>query len=263
MSRDRKKKDNDSEINDDWMTTYGDMMTLLLAFFVLLFSMANIDEEKFDMVIHGLQGRLGVIDGGRTISRRDAVDMGLEMSDLAAMQLEELERRIGEYIETEGLDDDIILEVDDEGLTIHFTGEILFELGRAEIRPEAREILDRISGFIKTIPNDIMVEGHTDNWPIRTERFPSNWELSTARATNVVRHLIEELDVAPDRLSAAGYSEYRPLRPNDTAENRALNRRVDIVILRLDEDQITASELDDEEMDSPETEDLIEPEIEE
>ncbi len=262
MSRDRKKKDNDSEINDDWMTTYGDMMTLLLAFFVLLFSMANIDEEKFDMVIHGLQGRLGIVDGGRTISSRDAVDMGLEMSDLAAMQLEELERRIGEYLQTEGLEDEIILEVDDEGLTIHFTGEILFELGRAEIRPEAREILDRISGFIKTIPNDIMVEGHTDNWPIRTERFPSNWELSAARATNVVRHLIEELGVEPDRLSAAGYSEYRPLRDNDTAEDRALNRRVDIVILRLDEEQMDP-QAPEELIETEETEELIEPELEE
>ncbi len=239
MSRDKKRdKDKESEINDDWMTTYGDMMTLLLAFFVLLFSMANIDEEKFDMVIDGLQGRLGVIDGGRTISQHDAVDMGLEMSDLAAMQMEELERRIGEYIEEEGLDDEVLLEVDEQGLTIHFTGEILFELGRAEIRPEAKEILDRISDFIKNVPNDIMVEGHTDDWPIRTERFPSNWELSASRATNVVRHLIEELEIEADRLSAAGYSEYRPLRPNDTAENRALNRRVDIVILRLDDERI-------------------------
>ncbi len=255
MSRDKKKK-KESEINDDWMTTYGDMMTLLLAFFVLLFSMANIDEEKFDMVIHGIQGRLGVLDGGQTISRRDAIDLGLEMSELAAMQIEQLERRVAEYITEEGLEDDIMLEVDERGLTIHFTGEILFELGQAEIRPEAREILDRISGFIKSVPNDIMVEGHTDNWPIRTERFPSNWELSTSRATNVVRHLIEELEVDSKRLSAAGYSEYRPLKPNDTAENRALNRRVDIVVLRLDDDRINLSEPE------LETEELIESEIE-
>ena len=110
----------------------------------------------------------------------------------------------------------------------------MFDLGQADLKPEALEILDHLAEVLKQIPNPVRVEGHTDNWPINNERFPSNWELSTARATNVVRQLIEEHGLDPSSFRPRGYGEYRPLAPNDTEDNRALNRRVDIVLLRLD-----------------------------
>ncbi|MGB3985550.1 MAG: OmpA family protein, partial [Limnochordia bacterium] len=91
-----------------------------------------------------------------------------------------------------------------------------------------------IGPILKDIPNPIRIEGHTDNLPIKTAQFPSNWELSVHRATSVIRYMVEELDFDPTKLSAAGYGEYRPVRPNDSAENRAMNRRVDIVIMRMD-----------------------------
>ncbi len=120
------------------------------------------------------------------------------------------------------------------GLVIRFTGQLLFNLGEADIREEGEDVLLRVADIIREVPNDVLVEGHTDNLPINTPEFPSNWELSTARATRVIRYFIENEDIDPDRLSASGYSEYQPLRPNDTPENRAENRRVEIVLLNPD-----------------------------
>jgi chemotaxis protein MotB len=126
------------------------------------------------------------------------------------------------------------LELQERGLIVRFAEQVFFDLGEAALKPEALEVLKTLAGTLKTLPNPLRVEGHTDNWPISTARFPSNWELSVHRATNVVRFLIEEEGFDPNKLSVAGYSEYRPIRPNDTAEDRAMNRRVDIVILSLD-----------------------------
>ena len=108
---------------------------------------------------------------------------------------------------------------------------ILFESGRAELKPEGIEVLKKLEGLISDFDNELVIEGHTDNVPMTSGRFPSNWELSTARAVTVVRYLSESLDIDPGRLSAVGYGEYRPIKPNDTAENRAANRRVNILII--------------------------------
>ncbi|WP_027338699.1 flagellar motor protein MotB [Halonatronum saccharophilum] len=236
MSRDRKKK-KDEGSNADWMTTYGDMMTLLLAFFVLLYSFSSIDASKFQMVMDGLQGKLGVLPGGRTVTRAELIEMGLDSSSPSNRQFNELNNKINQYIELEGLEEQISVEEDDKGLVIRFSGKVLFGLGSSQIKDNAKPVLSMISGLIKSLPNDVAVEGHTDNWPINSSRYPSNWELSTARATNVVRYFIEENNINPSRLSAAGYSEYRPIRANDTSQNRALNRRVDVIVLRMDEEE--------------------------
>ncbi|MCK8826306.1 OmpA family protein [Natroniella acetigena] len=233
----RRKRDEDKK-GDSWLTTYGDMMTLLLAFFVLLYSYSSIDTERFKMVIEGLQGRLGIMDGGRTISRNELIDAGLTTEELGVDQLSEYYEMLSGFVAEEELEDDVRLEMTDRGLTIHFTGKVLFPLGEATIRESAYDILDRIAGFIKTIPNDVAVEGHTDNLPISNPKFPSNWELSTTRATNVVRYFIEQQEINPERLFAAGYSKYKPIEPNDTPKNRELNRRVDIIILRADDGEI-------------------------
>jgi chemotaxis protein MotB len=236
MPRDRKDKD-DSGSDADWMTTYGDMMTLLLAFFVLLYSFSSLDANKFEMMIEGLQGKLGVLPGGKTISSAKMIDAGMINQRSGAKQLSDLNIKVEEYIEEEELEDEVETKITDKGLTVRFTGKVLFDLGEAEIKDNAKEILNNMTEFIKTVPNDVMVEGHTDDLPINNSDFPSNWELSTTRATTVIRYFIEQNNINPIRLSASGYSKYKPIVANENWENRMKNRRVDIVILRMDQQE--------------------------
>lgn len=236
MPRNR-KHDNDNRDDQPgspaWMTTFGDMMTLLLVFFVLLYSFSSMDVEKFEGFISALQNQLGVLEGGKTITPNPNIDAGTMGEDYAQApeNIQQIMRELDNYIESNGLGERVNVENKRKGLVISLTGEILYELGRADIRDEGREVLAMISDILIDIPNDIMIEGHTDNLPIRTDEFPSNWELSTARAVNVIEFLIEERDFDPARLSAAGYSEYRPVADNDNADGRAENRRVEVVVL--------------------------------
>ena len=216
-----------------WMTTFGDMMTLLLVFFVLLYSFSSMDVEKFKGFNSALQSQLGILEGGQTISENPNIYAGPLGQDYAQapQNIREIMRELNNYIEDNNLSDRVDVENKRKGLVISLTGEILYQQGRADIRDQGREVLAMISDILRDVPNDIMIEGHTDDVPIRTDEFPSNWELSTARAVNVIKFLIEERNFEPARLSAAGYSEYRPVADNDTAEGRAENRRVEVVVL--------------------------------
>ena len=139
------------------------------------------------------------------------------------------------------LEGGITTRVDREkGLVVSLAEKILFETGKADLSPEAKTVLDKLHPIFLKIPNQIVVEGHTDNVPITTSQFPSNWELSTARATQVIRYLIEEKNFPKERIAATGYGEYHPVAGNDTLEGRAENRRVDFVIAPLAERQKTA-----------------------
>ncbi len=245
-----KRNNRDGDSNGNWMTTYSDMVTLLLAFFVLLYSFSSVDAGKFDMLVRGLKGRLGVLDGGQTVSQAKLIESGLMGQGPGSMSMRGLynvKAEVSEYIEEKNLEENISLSMDEEGLTIRFTGKVLFDLGEAVLKRDAYSVLDRIGEFIKGVENEVVVEGHTDNWPIDNSRYPSNWELSTSRATNVVRYLIEKKRINPDRLSAAGYSKYKPIHPNDTRQHRALNRRVDVVLKRKtveEKDMITGEKED-------------------
>jgi len=220
-----------------WITTYGDMMSLLLCFFVLLFALSTIDARKFEKAILSLQGALGLLPaGGGLVGEPTPVDLRTILQELERedfKQLEEVEKTLAQAIGSEGLEGQIEMSRDSRGLVVRFCDSVLFDLGKADLRPEARVILDKVAQVIKGIPNHVRVEGHTDDLPIGTERFPSNWELSTGRSSAVIRYLIERHVVPATRLSAAGYGEYRPIVPNDSEDNRRKNRRVDIVILRL------------------------------
>lgn len=234
----RKNKNNNGGGDDGggspaWMTTFGDMMTLLLVFFVLLYSFSSMDVEKFQGFISALQSQLGILDSGKTITENPNIDAGTLGQDYAQapQNIQQIMRELNNYIKRNNLGDRVNVENKRKGLVISLTGEILYEQGRAEIREQGIEVLAMISDILIDIPNDIMIEGHTDDVPIRTNEFPSNWELSTARAVNVIKFLIEERDFEPARLSAAGYSEYRPVADNDNPEGRAENRRVEVVVL--------------------------------
>lgn len=217
-----------------WMVTYGDLVTQILIFFVLLFAMSAIDAAKFQQAIISVQGALGFLPAGRTVHPEPQVGgtpQEQTVDDRDQQQMLQVKAMIEEGLEQAGLQATVVLTLEERGLVIRFSDNVLFDLGRAEIKPLGRETLRRISESLLEIPNQVRVEGHTDNLPIRTAAFPSNWELSTARATTVIRHLIEELGFDPKRLSAAGYSEYRPIASNLTAAGRQLNRRVDVVVL--------------------------------
>ncbi len=217
------------------MATYGDLITQILIFFVLLFSFSNVDRDKFTAAMLSLQGSLGIIDGGMTLQEGDLMEQGeigeIMISVQEQREFELLHERVEEIISEDDLNG-IQVNLDERGLVIRFVEGVLFDSGKADIKNEARAILDKIAPLLIDTHRHIRIEGHTDNLPINTREFPSNWELSTARAVNVVKYFIEKHNFSPYILSAAGYGEYRPIAPNDSDKNRALNRRVDIIILK-------------------------------
>jgi len=241
----KKKKAQDPALGAPlWMITYGDMMGLLLCFFILLFSFSTLDLVKFRSVIVELQGALGVLSGGPMVLNLGDIP-AKQLTDnpsASARQMENIEESIEKKVEEEGLQGAIETTLDERGLMIRFTDTVLFDLGKADIKPEAVPVLDVVAEELAGISNAVRVEGHTDPTPIRTAEFPSNWELSTTRATAIVHFLIESGGLPPERLSAAGYAFYHPVLPNNTPENRLRNRRVDVIILKEDEGRPTGIE---------------------
>lgn len=223
------------------MNTYGDMVTLLLTFFIMLFAFSTLDAERFQAIIVSFQGSLGILDAGMTVSREAAVSgrdspVGqlFEPNPLERDETQHALLAISSFQEAYNLQGAFAVEATERGVVIHFTDRVLFDTGRAELKPEARGLLKSLAAELTKLPHAIRVEGHTDNVPIHNPVYPSNWELSAARAVGVVRYLIESGGMDPGRLSAVGYGEYRPIASNETAEGRARNRRVDIVLLRTD-----------------------------
>jgi len=149
--------------------------------------------------------------------------------DLVA--LSKMRRNVQELVDSKGMSGKVQTRMEERGLVISLGEGGFFDSGSDELKPEGRELLDSLAEQLLASGNQIRVEGHTDNVPIKTTRFPSNWELSTARATTIVSYLVRRFGFKPDQLSAAGYGEFRPIAANDTLEGRARNRRVDIVIL--------------------------------
>lgn len=220
-----------------WMTTYGDMVTLILAFFVILFSISSIDAGKFEMALLSLQRALGILPGGRTLSSEKVVDLGeldrdqqVKMAEIA--QLKAIEDLLEGKFKAQGLQEVTSIDLQERGVLVRFLDSVLFDSGQATLKPEARKILGVIAEVAGGVQNHLRVEGHTDDVPISTSYFPSNWELSTARATQVIQFLLSR-GISPERLSAAGYGEYRPIASNETIHGRQQNRRVDMVFLRL------------------------------
>jgi chemotaxis protein MotB len=218
------------------MVTYGDMVTQVLLFFVLLFSLSTVDAKKFDLALISLQESLGILQGGQTVVERDfleAGDIGQAAADEEERELKLLQSRLDNLIEDYDIEG-IQVSMDERGITIRFIEGVLFDSGKARLKENAKSILDKIAPVLKSCYHHLRVEGHTDNLPISTREFPSNWELSTTRAVNVIKYFIEKHRFSPYTLSAAGYGEYRPIAPNDTEKHRALNRRVDLIVLRTD-----------------------------
>lgn len=229
MRRYRRHDDNKEDLGR-WLLTYADLITLLLAFFIVMYSMSQIDAKKFGKMAEALHG---VLKGGDNIlANGEQKTKGHGLLKLGNLRM--LQRQVEERFTTLGKQEEVQTEITERGLVVHILESTLFKEGSANLEPRAMEVLDLIYENIKGVPNHIRVEGHTDDRPINTVQYPSNWELSATRATQVAQYFINNYSLPPGKISALGYSEYRPVRPNNSIENRAKNRRVDVVILTME-----------------------------
>lgn len=228
-----------------WMTTYGDLVTQILAFFVLLYSFSSLNEQKFRQTIVSLQGAFGVMPGATdgtagtnkndTISKEDKAPVQADpiKNSVKDAQLAKLANQVERLLRDEGLEREVQIRLEDKALTLHFSAQALFDSGQAVIKPGAENALDVVASFLRSIPNEVRIEGHTDSDPISTPQYPSNWQLSADRAASVLRYLQDFGRIRADRMSISGYADFRPVAPNDTPINKAKNRRVDVVVLSL------------------------------
>ncbi len=212
---------------DRWLISYADFITLLFAFFTTLYAISTVDQAKLTSVSEGLQQAL---DSIKKETREPAARPAMSSSLLTQDQLTAravLERDMSEDLRSGRME---LLE-DGRGLVLSIPEASAFEIGSADLSIAAQQAIGRLAASLREVDNPVLIEGHTDDVPIHSARFRSNWDLSTARATAVVQWLIEREGITPTRLSAAGYGEFHPRVPNDSDAARARNRRVDIVIL--------------------------------
>ena len=233
----RKKKEPEGGGGAKWLGTFNDLVTLLMVFFVLIFTMGSGDAEKIMEMRNSVMRGLGLLDskgmGSSGLVKGSAAHRRL--SHEKEEDTSEISDEIKDYVsDMSSAMPWIDASVSENEVTISLEGSVAFDPGVADINSKAFPALKGIGKLINKIPNAICVEGHSDNVPISTPKFPSNWELSIARAVNVTKYLIEHANVSPLRLSASGYGDSRPLFPNDTAKHKAKNRRVEIVLLRED-----------------------------
>lgn len=211
-----------------WVMTYGDLMSLLLVFFVFIVSFSTIQESKFHDAAVSLRGAFGLASYPPTVLQLPELAAARELAR-ERQEATDRARELEQSLLAAGLDREVDIEVTERGVAIRVNAPFLFASGRAQLRPEAQALLERLGGFLARFPQPVRVEGHTDAVPISTERFGSNWELSAARAVAVAR-AFQAAGLDPGRLSAAGYGEHRPAAGNGTPEERARNRRVEILM---------------------------------
>jgi chemotaxis protein MotB len=215
-----------------WLLTYADLITLLLIFFVVMYALSSIDAKKFEAMAVSMANAMG---GSTSVMPNpgEAIPPGVSTPDQAENDdLEQLRKELQDYIDENGLEGQVTVNLEERGIVLSFQDVALFSLGSAVLTPYAKELIDTVGLILIRSTQYVRVEGHTDDLPINTREFPSNWELSAARANSVVQTLIADLNFPPHRLSVTGYGEFRPQVPNDSVENRQVNRRVDIVVLR-------------------------------
>ena len=245
MTSRRKRK---AHVNHErWLVSYADFITLLFAFFVVLYSSAQVDNKRIAKVSAAIQGafqQLGVFPGGSdppppgpNASPPEGAIPGLKPDGgSSAVDLERLRRELEQALGQEIRNHEIQMRATPEGLVVSLREVGFFNSGEATILPDGLKTLARIARVLNETGFQIRVEGHTDNIPIHNATFKSNWELSTARATEVVSLLVERYGLNPEGVSAAGYSEYHPVASNATDEGRKANRRVDLIVVSRNRD---------------------------
>lgn len=236
-NRRRKKRNLDEDKGGNWLTTYGDMVTLILTFFVLLYSFSTLDVVKFQKMIFSFRGAIGVIDGGKTFEEDKAVFSGKTMTDSGQSRKQtpdilRVAQKIQAIVQDEGLEKEVTVTVDQRGVVVSIAEGLLFAEGQYDLAPGGEKVLSIIGMMIKEINNDVSVEGHTDSTPLkRNSVVRDNWALSALRAARIISFLAEEAEIPSQRLQAVGYGSTRPLMPNDSERHRQINRRADVVIV--------------------------------
>ncbi|OGU13990.1 MAG: flagellar basal body stator protein MotB [Geobacteraceae bacterium GWC2_53_11] len=249
------KKEPEKHANHErWLVSYADFITLLFAVFVVLYAMGQSDKKKVEEVMQAIQQSFGMATAGATAPKVNVIasqsitvipslkpdikvaPMGRARTGQAKTRAEEKDFRqiksaVEAYLVKQGAQNKVTLEITRRGLIVSLKEAGFFNSGQASIKPEAYDLINTIAEVMTQYNNPLRVEGHTDNVPISTSQFPSNWELSTARATNGLKYLLRNFDVDANKISATGFAEYRPIADNATAEGRAKNRRVDLVML--------------------------------
>jgi chemotaxis protein MotB len=217
---------------DGWVMTYADMMSLLLTFFILIVSFSSLQHAKFKRAAQSLQEAFGILDHAESVIEfQNPVYPELSRNKAEEEVYYEMQE-IEQVILEKGLDREVQIELQDNGVMFRIQAPFLFASGQADLREEPRKILTELSVLFTKFPYLIRIEGHTDSIPINSVRFPSNWELSAARAVTVARYF-QGLGLPPERIAATGYGEYHPIAENETDAGREKNRRVEI-ILQLD-----------------------------
>lgn len=248
----RKKKHPAHENHERWLVSYADFITLLFAFFVVLYASSQVDKKKMGQLAFAIQTafqEMGVFQGknigpptedggGGPMQPRSPADELTRMTPpkvqgppMSRPDIGTLKQELEEALAPEIQRHEVALHVGPDGLVISLREMGFFDSGSAVMRKDSEKSFRRVAELVKQYPCNVRVEGHTDNVPIHTAQFKSNWELSTARATEVIRKLILEYEFAPERLSASGYGEFHPASTNATVDGRQTNRRVDLVIL--------------------------------
>jgi chemotaxis protein MotB len=213
-----------------WLLTYADMITLLLALFIILFAISNVSRVKFQRLATAISGGFNSSDSANNPPNGGVVGTQHGRTDEANMG--SVKAQIDKYISRQNLQNKVQTRIDRQGLVITLLSDkAYYDSGSADLRPETKELLDVIGAQLRGVRNEVRVEGNTDSVPIATASYPTNWELSAARATGVTRYLVERDKIVPTRISFAGYGQFRPKFPNDNDAHRQQNRRVDIVIL--------------------------------
>ncbi len=244
MNDDFNMDSDDEGGGNEWLATYGDLVTLLLCFFVLLFAMSSIDIKKFKAAAASFAGgsAIGMREGGDSIfdlsnfptsgSQKDAKNNETEKNN----EMDELYEQVKNAISAQGLNGQVGIEKSERGILLAFSDDLFFDKGKAILKDSVKKILISFGDIIRPHNKKIRVEGHTDNVPISNSIFPSNWELSTARAISVVKFFTEELPpqqrMSASNFEVAGLAEYAPVVPNDSEENKQKNRRIELIILK-------------------------------
>jgi chemotaxis protein MotB len=241
MPRSRPKK-HERKGSPAWLLTYGDMTTLLLTFFVLLFTTAEIEGRELQLILSAFRGSLGMFTGGTTLSKGELAELGQQIETLPAKErgdkLSKAVEKAVSIFQPEVKSRKVKITEDERGIVISLVADAFYKSGSTDLTSEGMQVVDKIGRFLRDPAfkdNLIRVEGHTDSKPIprSSPLFPmTNWELSTERAVAVVRVLDQKYGIDGKNLSAVGYGEFQPVESNDLEEGRAYNRRVEVVITR-------------------------------
>ncbi|MFA1822264.1 flagellar motor protein MotB [Virgibacillus oceani] len=246
MRRQNRRKSN--HINESWLLPYADLLTLLVALFIVLFAMSEIDTQKYESLIQIFEsefsGGMGILESSNGIQGQASIEIYHNDEDEEEVQdennhgiselqkLKELQKQINHYIEENNLSEVLGTKLSNEGLLVTISNDVSFDTGSAEVKSEGSEIAKEISNFLYTDPpNQIVVSGHTDDRPIDNHEFSSNWDLSAMRAINFMELLLEHENLNPEQFSAKGFGEHHPIVPNTSEENMEVNRRVEVQIL--------------------------------